>query len=255
MSTEERIDGFKTVSSGAAAPTSSSDTDNKGGSNGHARMTPDGAEGSPRDGAETNILGTTNTVKDPSALPKGMTAATCADLPDECESLAKQQQAHGKFQSNIGKGVDIVDKVATTVVTEAVNPVNYIPGVVELRAAKNVERVAELANDARIASKNLRSADELLAAANAPINESGLSVAARAWEKHAARPGGTFETLSGNVAQKNEAASKFVQEVLTNPSTARTELSRGGVEYRLPNGQGFRFDADGSMSGFLDPKH
>jgi len=116
-------------------------------------MTPDGAEGSPRDGAETNILGTTNTVKDPSALPKGMTAATCADLPDECESLAKQQQAHGKFQSNIGKGVDIVDKVATTVVTEAVNPVNYIPGVVELRAAKNVERVAEVANDARLASK------------------------------------------------------------------------------------------------------
>lgn len=35
---------------------------------------------------------------------------------------------------------------------------------------------------------------------------------------------------------KNESASKFVNDVLSNPGTVRTELSRGGVEYRLPKG-------------------
>jgi hypothetical protein len=48
--------------------------------------------------------------------------------------------------------------------------------------------------------------------------------------------------------------SEFVNQVLSDPSTTKTNLSRGGVEYRLPNGQGIRFNADGSFSGFLDPK-
>lgn len=44
------------------------------------------------------------------------------------------------------------------------------------------------------------------------------------------------------------------QDVLNNPDSTRTKLSRGGVEYRLPNGQGVRFNVDGSLSGFLDPR-
>lgn len=56
-----------------------------------------------------------------------------------------------------------------------------------------------------------------------------MSVAARAWEKHAGREGGTFEPLKGNVAQKNESASKFVSYVLSNPGTVKTELSRGSL--------------------------
>ncbi|HGG9108906.1 hemagglutinin repeat-containing protein [Enterobacter cloacae] len=96
--------------------------------------------------------------------------------------------------------------------------------------------------------------DNLISSANKPINGQGMSAAARAWEKHAGREGGTFEPLKGNVAQKNESASKFVSDVLSNPGTVKTELSRGGVEYRLPSGQGIRYNADGSFSGFLDPK-
>lgn len=95
---------------------------------------------------------------------------------------------------------------------------------------------------------------DLTSSANKPINEQGLSAAARAWEKHAGRPGGVFDPLKGNVAQKNEAAGQFVNEVLSNTSTVRTNLSKGGVEYRLPDGRGIRYNSDGSFSGFLDPK-
>ena len=96
--------------------------------------------------------------------------------------------------------------------------------------------------------------DDLVSSANEPINDQGLSSTARAWEKHAGRSGGTFDPLKGNVTQKNEAASQFVSDVLNNSNTVRTELSRGGVEYRLPDGKGIRYNADGSFSGFLDPK-
>jgi filamentous hemagglutinin len=96
--------------------------------------------------------------------------------------------------------------------------------------------------------------EDLISSANEPINEQGLSAAARAWEKHAGRSGGTFDPLKGNVTQKNEAATQFVNEVLNNGNTVRTELSRGGVEYRLPDGKGVRYNSDGSFSGFLDPK-
>ncbi|SUB83922.1 Uncharacterised protein [Pragia fontium] len=96
--------------------------------------------------------------------------------------------------------------------------------------------------------------NDLVEAAEKPINNQGMSAAARAWEKHAGRPGGVFEPLKGNPAQKNEAASRFVNEVLNNKGTIKTDLSRGGVEYRLPDGRGIRYNADGSFSGFLDPK-
>jgi len=96
--------------------------------------------------------------------------------------------------------------------------------------------------------------DNLISSANKPINGQGMSAAVRAWEKHAGREGGTFEPLKGNVAQKNESASKFVSDVLSNPGTVKTVLSRGGVEYRLPSGQGIRYNADGSFSGFLEPR-
>ena len=96
--------------------------------------------------------------------------------------------------------------------------------------------------------------DQLFKNANRPYNDKGLSAAARAWEKHTFRPGGTFEPLFGGVSAKNETASSFLEELLTNPGTRRTQLPRGGVEFRNSAGQGVRFDSDGTLSGFLDPK-
>ncbi|MCT6519407.1 hypothetical protein GY03_19230 [Proteus vulgaris] len=107
---------------------------------------------------------------------------------------------------------------------------------------------------AKIARQNKFSIKNLLDSANKPINSQGLSEAARAWEKHAGRKGGSFEPLKGNIENKNALASIFIEKLLKNPSTIKTELSRGGIEYRLPNGQGVRYNADGSFSGFLDPK-
>ena len=92
-----------------------------------------------------------------------------------------------------------------------------------------------------------------VAAANKPINNHGMSAAARAWEKHACRPGSTFEFLKGNQAYKNTAAEGFIRDVLNNPDTVRRELSRGGIDYRLPTGQGVRFNPDTSFNTLLDP--
>jgi len=94
---------------------------------------------------------------------------------------------------------------------------------------------------------------DLLAEANAPINEAGISQAARAWDKHAGRSGGTFESLSGTTAQKNATVSNWINEVLTNPQTTMTQLERGGVSYRLPNGQGVVFEPGGKVN-LLDPR-
>ncbi|SFO10436.1 filamentous hemagglutinin, partial [Xenorhabdus japonica] len=107
--------------------------------------------------------------------------------------------------------------------------------------------------------KNTRKFDrfrkkDLISSANKPINKQGLSAVARAWDKHAGRPGGTFKPLKGNIFQKNAAAEQFVRSILNNPNTVRNELARGGLEYRLPNGKGIRFNADGSFNTVLDPK-
>ncbi|MDC9591392.1 hypothetical protein PSI23_19410 [Xenorhabdus sp. XENO-10] len=107
--------------------------------------------------------------------------------------------------------------------------------------------------------KNTRKFDrfrkkDLISSANKPINNQGLSAVARAWDKHAGRLGGTFKPLKGNITQKNAAAEQFVRSVLNNPNTVRNKLARGGFEYRLPNGKGIRFNADGSFNTVLDPK-
>ena len=95
--------------------------------------------------------------------------------------------------------------------------------------------------------------EDRITSANKPINNQGMSAAARAWEKHAGRPGGTFEPLKGNQAQKNAAADNFIRDLLNDPGTVRNELSRGGIEYRASNGQGVRFNPDGSFNTLLDP--
>ncbi len=101
-----------------------------------------------------------------------------------------------------------------------------------------------------------RLVEDLIAAANKPINKNGLSEAARAWDKHASgnRLEGVFEPLTGNAASKNAQAEKFVRDVVQGKDTVVTQLSGGGVDYRLPDGRGVRFNKDGSLDGFLHPR-
>lgn len=96
--------------------------------------------------------------------------------------------------------------------------------------------------------------DDLVTQANKPINDTGLSQAARSWDKHdTSRPGGTVDPLAGNAAAKNEHVNSWVRDLLTNPKTTRTNLPGGGVEYRLPNGRGARFESNGAVN-LIDPR-
>lgn len=94
----------------------------------------------------------------------------------------------------------------------------------------------------------------MISSANKPINNQGLSAAARAWEKHAGRPNGIFDPLAGNPIQKNAVAEQFIKSVLRDPQRVKNNLSGGAFEYRLSNEKGIRYNADGSFNTVLDPK-
>ena len=92
-----------------------------------------------------------------------------------------------------------------------------------------------------------------LDAVNRPHNGTGQTQGARSWDKHdTSRPGGTYPPARGNQGAKNQNAEDFVRDTMNNPDLAVINLSRGGVEYRLPNGQGFRVNPDGKFD-FVDP--
>jgi len=131
-------------------------------------------------------------------------------------------------QPNIGKNLSDADK-AELGVTGSGTPSGWDP-----QDEKNARDKENGSNNNFDRFKK----DDVISSANDPINEQGLSAAARSWEKHAGRPGGIFEPFEGNPTQKSEAANQFVNKVLNNKSTIKTELSRGGVEYRLPDGRG-----------------
>ncbi|AWQ82335.1 hypothetical protein CSC33_5004 [Pseudomonas aeruginosa] len=101
-----------------------------------------------------------------------------------------------------------------------------------------------------------RSISDLSSAASNPINKEGLTEAARALTKHAAgqRETGTFPKLSGGIEKQNATAQKIVDEILSNPGSIFENLGRGGLTVRSPDGKGLRYDSDGTLSGFLDPK-
>jgi RHS repeat-associated protein len=100
-----------------------------------------------------------------------------------------------------------------------------------------------------------REISSFIKASTAEFKGSGLSVAARKIESHSQRIGGTFPKLTGTIAEKNAQAKQIISDILKSPDAVRTELSGGGVEYRLgESGQGVRFNRDGSFSTVLDPK-
>jgi RHS repeat-associated protein len=99
-----------------------------------------------------------------------------------------------------------------------------------------------------------RGTEELLSSAGRAINDTGLSRAAQKLSSHAQRQGGTFPKPFGSVAERNAQAQQVLRGIVKSPDAIRTPLSRGGFEVRLPNGQGARFEADGSFTTFLDPK-
>jgi hypothetical protein len=78
------------------------------------------------------------------------------DVCDLVPTRCRMRQQVQEFRDNLGKGVDAVDKAATTVVEEATNPLNYIAP--ERLLIKGVGRGAEAANDLRKATEVTRGA-------------------------------------------------------------------------------------------------
>ncbi len=91
-------------------------------------------------------------------------------------------------------------------------------------------------------------------AATAPYKGGPLTVAGRALAKHnpISRPGSAFPIPTGNPAAVNDLAHEVVGEILSNPGTVK--IPRGGVyDIVAPDGRGLRFNADGTLKGFLEP--
>jgi hypothetical protein len=97
----------------------------------------------------------------------------------------------------------------------------------------------------------------------AAADKGGYSVAGRALQKHAGRPGtgGNWPRPTGreNPTGWNEAGQNMLDDILTSPdSVAHLGYGRVGgtwqdtLDVRLPSGLGARFDLGGNFSGFLD---
>ena len=92
-------------------------------------------------------------------------------------------------------------------------------------------------------------------AANQPLGRGGQTVAGRQLSKHAAGQRGNnspFPPLSGKNSNINQIANQQLEEILNSPDANFRKLGRGGIEARLPDGRGVRFNKDGTFSGFVD---
>ncbi|WP_156915174.1 hypothetical protein [Rubidibacter lacunae] len=96
--------------------------------------------------------------------------------------------------------------------------------------------------------------DDLIDAANQPTGKGGLTKAGRALDKLANKQRGNspFPALSGNNQNKNNVAEQQLTEILNSPDAVFKKLGKGGIEVRLPDRRGVRFNSDGAFGGFVD---
>jgi RHS repeat-associated protein len=89
-----------------------------------------------------------------------------------------------------------------------------------------------------------------------PGNNMGLTVGARALDKHANKQGGRgttpFPKLKGGPKERRRVALEQVDDIITSPDAVFVRLGGGGLEVRIPDGRGARWDSDGSFSGFVN---
>ena len=170
------------------------------------------------------------------------------------------RQAAGSI---VAEQVDLLDRATGRIVSQSWNKLD--PSLKdELNGVLKIAAVVPGGRGVAIASKATQntlkefghSIQQLSTSAMKPINKEGLTEAARALTKHASgqRLTGTFPKLSGGILKQNEEAQKIVNGILNNPESTFTRLGRGGLNVRAPDGQGLRFESDGTLSGFLDPK-
>ena len=99
--------------------------------------------------------------------------------------------------------------------------------------------------------------DDLLRNAITP-GSTGVSLIARAIDKHAARAGSAYPPAVGNQAAKNAAAADLARDILINPQSTFTKTTKPRfgevVDVIAPDGRGLRFGEGGRFIGLLEPK-
>jgi len=97
---------------------------------------------------------------------------------------------------------------------------------------------------------------ELSSAAAVPA-KAGLTVAARAMQKHGSRPSSVYPVARGKPSDINRQAQAIVDSILMNPnsSTVTRHHARFGsiIDITSPSGAGLRYDGAGNFRHFLEP--
>jgi RHS repeat-associated protein len=97
--------------------------------------------------------------------------------------------------------------------------------------------------------------DDLADAANDDnIEKPGWTKAGHKLTKHGNKQRGSspFPPLIGTNTDINQVAAQQIQDILTDPDAVFVRLGRGGLEVRIPDGRGARWEADGSFNTFVD---
>ena len=95
---------------------------------------------------------------------------------------------------------------------------------------------------------------ERLSKSGRVIDREGLTKAGRALDKHGNRVESVFPKATGNPAAKNLQGQHQLDTILNNSKSMTYPNRFGGIDVFSPDGRGARFDAEGNLMGFLQPR-
>lgn len=82
-----------------------------------------------------------------------------------------------------------------------------------------------------------------------------LTKAGRAGQKHGDRAGSGFPQAIGSTSDKNRQDQGILDGIVTSPDRFDLPNRHGGTDvHENPNGRGARFDQNGKITGFLEPR-
>jgi RHS repeat-associated protein len=87
-----------------------------------------------------------------------------------------------------------------------------------------------------------------------PADKDGRTKAGRAAQKHGSRPGSAFPTVKGRPEDHNEQGQDILNGILNDPGSKIDVDARGRATVTAPDGRGARYNPDGSLQGFREPK-
>jgi hypothetical protein len=87
-----------------------------------------------------------------------------------------------------------------------------------------------------------------------PADKSGRTKAGRAAQKHGSRPGSAFPPVSGTPEDHNQQGQDVLDGILNDPGSTVETDDRGRTTVTAPDGRGARYNPDGSLQGFREPK-